>query len=149
MVIAGYGPVGRACADRLELMGLRVTIIELNTVTVRRQMALGRSIVYGDITNAGVLESAGVPDADAVVLTIPDEEAMLRACQLCRRLAPRAFIAARAGVLSRGIAAKELGADDVTVAEIATAASMADSVASALEARNVGRGVGDATPEEA
>ncbi|MAY74536.1 MAG: hypothetical protein CMJ31_07505 [Phycisphaerae bacterium] len=147
VVIAGYGPVGRACADRLELLGVRVTIIELNTATVRRQLALGRSIIYGDITNAGVLESAGVPDADAVLLTVPDEEAMLRACQLCRRLAPSAFIAARAAVLSRGIVARELGADDVTVAEIATAASMADSVATAL-AERTGRKAPTSAPAE-
>jgi Kef-type K+ transport system membrane component KefB len=134
-IIAGYGPVGRACADRLVAEGVPVTIIEMNPRTVKLQRQMGRSIVYGDVTNAEVLESAGVVDADAVVLTIPDEDAMLRACRAIRAVNPRAFIAARAGVLSKGLQARELGADHVTVEEIATADAMAKQVLDQLNRR--------------
>jgi len=134
-VVAGYGPVGRAVADKLVGEGVPVTIIELNTKTVRAQRGLGRSIVYGDVTNPEVLESAGVAEADAVLLTIPDEDAMLRACKAVRAINENVFIAARAGVLSRGLMAKELGADHVTVEELATADAMANQVLEQLKAR--------------
>lgn len=134
-IIAGYGPVGRAVADKLVAEGVPVTIIELNTRTVRTQRGMGRSIVYGDVTNPEVLESAGVHDADAVLLTIPDQEAMLRACRAVRAMNPNAFIAARANVLSKGLMAQELGADHVTVEEIATADTMAEQVLEQLKKR--------------
>ena len=135
VIIAGYGPVGRACADRLTGQGVRVTIVELNPKTVRTQRGMGRSIVYGDVTNPEVLDSAGIQDADAVLLTIPDEDAMLRACRAIRTANPRVFIAVRAGVLSKGLLARELGADHVTVEELATANVMAGQVLDKLRAR--------------
>lgn len=135
VVVAGYGPVGRAVVERLCEQGAQVTVIELNAATVRRQTALGRRVIYGDVTNPEVLEEAGVPHAEAVVLTIPDEEATLRACQVIRSLAPHAYVAARAHVLSRGLLAKELGADHVVVEEIATAAHMAEQVIEHLDQR--------------
>lgn len=124
VIIAGYGPVGRAVADRLEDEGVACTIIELNPTTVRMQTQLGRPIVFGDASNVEVLESAGVIDCDAVILTIPDDEAVLRACQAIRSVAPDVFIAARTDFLSQAMLASGFGADLVTVDEIATAEVM-------------------------
>ena len=61
--------------------------------------------VFGDIANRDVLESAGVHTAEAVILTIPDDEAVLRACRVIREINPTIFIAARTSYLSRAIAA--------------------------------------------
>lgn len=137
VVLAGYGVVGRAVADRLDTMGIRYTIIEYNPSTVEKQMKMGRSIVYGDAANADVLESAGVRHADAVILTIPDEDAVLRACQTVRAIRPDAFIAARTNFLSKGMLATRLGADHVTVEEIATAEAMAWEVTKQLAERAI------------
>lgn len=129
VVLAGYGVVGRAVAEKLKEMGLEYTIVELNPSTVRTQSELGIPIVYGDVSNREVLESAGVRAADVVVLAIPDDEAVLRACEVVRALAPDTFIAARTSFLSKGMAATRLGADHVTVEEMATAEAMAREVA--------------------
>lgn len=128
VVIAGFGVVGRAVAERFDTIGVPYTIIEFNPAAVRRQRDLGRSVVYGDVANVEVLESAHVRHADAVILTIPDEDAVLRACSAVRSLAPDAFIAARTNFLSKGMIASRLGADAVTVEEIATAEAMAHEV---------------------
>lgn len=128
VVIAGYGVVGRAIADRFAALGIEYTVIELNAATVRRQRELGRSVIYGDITNEEVLESAGVDDADAVILSIPDDDATLRACRLIRERAPQVFIAARTTYLSKAMIATTFGADHVTVEEMATAEAMAREV---------------------
>lgn len=128
VIIAGFGPVGRACAERLEKAGVRFTIIELNARTVRTQERLGRSILYGDATNPSVLESAGIEDARALILTILDEQAMLQSCRVARQANPDLFIAARAAVLSHAMHAKEIGADAVMVDEIAAALAMSDEV---------------------
>lgn len=132
VIIAGFGPVGRACAERLDKAGVRFTIIELNARTVRTQGRLGRSILYGDATNPSVLESAGIEDARALILTILDEQAMLQACRVARQVNPDVFIAARAAVLSHALHAKEIGANAVMVDEIAAALAMSDEVVKRL-----------------
>lgn len=139
VILAGYGVVGRAVAEKLDTLGINYTIVEFNPSTVKLQAGLGRSIVYGDVTNEAVLESAGAGHADAVILTIPDEEAVLRACQLVRAMNPGAFIAVRTNYLSKGMLATSLGADHVTVEEIATAESMAWEVTKRLTERALGQ----------
>lgn len=131
-IIAGFGLVGRAVADELMRMGVRTTIVEMNPSTVTRQAKLGRSIVFGDISSPDVLESAGIHTADALILTIPDAESTMRACQTVRRMRPGVFIVARTNFVSQGIAAAGLGANGVVVEEMATAKEMERLVKEAL-----------------
>lgn len=135
VIIGGFGPVGRSLADRFSVMGVDVTVIELNAATVQRQALIGRRVLYGDAANHEVLEQAGVRWADAVILTIPDDEAVLRACQAIRELSPHVFLAARTNFLSGKVVALQLGADVVTVSEIATATAMEKEVLDALVRR--------------
>ncbi len=132
IILAGFGPVARALADRLDIQKIPYTVVELNANTVHRQHVLGRRVVYGDITNREVLENAGVHHADAIVLTIPDDEAVMRATQVIREMNPAIFIAARTSYLSGKFTAMTLGADVVTVEEVATAVAMERDVLEGL-----------------
>lgn len=128
VIIAGFGPVGRALRRQLELRDVPTVIVDLNPETVRTQRANGNAAVFGDITNAPVLEEARIHRARAVALTVPDDEAMLKACRAIRAVRGDVLIIVRAGVMSSGLRAREAGADLVTVAEIATAEVMARDV---------------------
>ncbi|MCC6660527.1 MAG: cation:proton antiporter [Phycisphaerales bacterium] len=141
-IVAGFGPVGRAVADSLSRGGVDVTVVELNARTVQKQAGLGRSVVYGDASNVQVLESAGLGRADAVILTMPDEEAMLRACRVIRSIRPDIFIAARANALSRALQAMQLGADHAVVEEMVTAEAMASQVLLKVRQRIAGEDTG-------
>jgi ribosome-associated translation inhibitor RaiA len=132
VIIAGFGPVGRRLADVLGEAGIPVTIIDANVRTVATQEARGRRIVHGDVTDAGVLAAAGIRDAAAIAITIPNGAAAGRASEVARSLSPSVFIAARARHLSEAIQAKQKGADAVTVEELITAQAMAASVANAV-----------------
>lgn len=133
VIIAGFGPVGRTLADRFATRGIDVTVIELNPRTVQRQAALGRRIVYGDVTNPEVLESAGLREADAVIITIPDEDSMFRAVSQVRSQAPDIFLAVRVSYLSSAFRAQTLGANHATVEEVATAVTMEREVLAQLD----------------
>lgn len=135
IIIAGFGVVGRNLAEHFSARDIDFTIVDLNTGTVLRQNELGHKTVYGDISNIDVLESAGLHDAEAVVITIPDDDMALRAVTTIRRSRPDVFIAVRAGYLSRAIMAHEAGADHVTIEEVATAQDMAVKVLDQLERR--------------
>jgi CPA2 family monovalent cation:H+ antiporter-2 len=121
VIIVGFGLAGRCVVDLLDQAELPYTIIEQNSVTVETQRALGRNILEGDATKAETLVKAGLNTASILALTIPDEEAVLRATALARRLRPEIYIIARTNYSSKGMRASQLGADDVIKAEQAVA----------------------------
>lgn len=139
VIIAGFGVVGRNLAEHFAAREIPYTVIELNPDTVVRQQQLGKTTVFGDATNPDVLESAGIESAEAIVMTIPDDEATVRACRVVRQIRPDVFIAVRAGYLGRAIAAHEGGADHVTIEEVVTAQDMAVKVVAELERRFANR----------
>ena len=132
VVVAGYGPVGRAVAEQLSQDGVSVKVIELNLSTIERQLDLDQPIIYGDVCDPTILERAGIRQAEAIILTIPDAQAAVRACRVARSLAPRAVIAVRVNHLSEGLEAKQAGADEVIVEELVTAQAMRDAVCGRL-----------------
>lgn len=127
-IIAGYGPGGRRIARELTARGMAFCVIELNAATVREESALGTWIVYGDASNAAVLESAGIHRAGAVILTFPDATAIQRACTAIRALSVSTFIVARVATIRHARAAEGLGADRIVTDEMATAELMATVV---------------------
>jgi len=139
VIIAGFGVVGRNLAEHFGAAGIPFVVIELNPETVRRQRKLGRAIVFGDVANPEVLESANLHGAEAIVLTIPDDDGTLRACRSIRSLSPTVFIAARTSFLSRANQATELGVNQVTIEEVATARDMASQVMRMLTKKGLGK----------
>jgi CPA2 family monovalent cation:H+ antiporter-2 len=121
VIIVGFGLPGRCVADLLDRAKLSYTIIEKNPVTVETQRALGRDVREGSGTDAETLVKAGLNSASILALTIPDEEGVLQAISLARRLRPEIYIIARTNYSSKGMKASQLGADDVIKAEQAVA----------------------------
>ncbi|MEL7484181.1 MAG: hypothetical protein AAFN41_07485, partial [Planctomycetota bacterium] len=68
-----------------------------------------------------------------VVVWDRQDDGMLRACRVIRNMNKTAFIAARTNYLSKAFLAKELGANHVTVEELATAEAMAEQVLSCFD----------------
>ena len=128
VIIVGFGLAGRCVADLLDRAKLSYTIIEKNPVTVETQRALGRDIMKGDATDAATLVKAGLNTAAILALTIPDEDAVLNATSLARRLRPEIYIIARTNYSSKGMKASQLGADDVIKAEQAVAIQFYDKL---------------------
>ena len=85
-------------AGRRFSIRLTVAVFEATAerATVEKQAKLGKRAVFGDISNPDVLESVGIHEADAVVLTIPDDDATLRACRAIRQIRADVFIAVAA-----------------------------------------------------
>ena len=121
VIIAGFGLSGRCVADLLDRASIEYVVIEKNPATVDTQRALGRTIIEGDVTDAATLMSAHLHSASMLALTIPDEEAVLRATAMARKLRPEVFIIARTTHASKGMEASRLGADRVIKAEQAVA----------------------------
>ena len=121
VIIAGFGLAGRWVADIFDRHGIRYVIVDQNPETVEAQRALGRSIMQGDVSDPETLKSAGIHEASILALTIPDEDAVLRAVKVARDLRPGIYIVARTNYSSAGMQATQLGADVVIKAEQAVA----------------------------
>lgn len=132
VIVAGYGPVGRAVTQRLEQAGAAVTIIDLNGRAMEKQATLHKPVIHGDVREPTVLQAAGIAEADALVLTIPEEQHAVQACWVARRLNPAIYIAARTNFVSQGMLATEAGADHVVVEEVVTAEAMQGAVVQQL-----------------
>ncbi len=121
VVIAGFGPVGRRVAELLEDAGIGHVVIELNPQTVREPASKLRRYVFGDAARAEVLSAAGLQDANVLALTIPDEQATLRACGAARRVRRDIYIVARVRAALGREAARAAGADRIVADELAAA----------------------------
>jgi len=86
VIIAGYGPVGRSVHHALRDAGVQAVIIEMNMDTVLLLKASGVKAIYGDASNPGILDQAGIARASHLVVTVPDRslrQAMLAAARSC------------------------------------------------------------------
>jgi len=128
VIVVGYGPVGRVVTERLRGVGIAVKIVELNQQTVDMQLNLGHEAVYGNVSDPNVLHQADVNGADALILTIPDQEAALNACTVARRMTPDLYIGVRMNHTSWAMRATAAGANHVTIEELVTAEAMQSAV---------------------
>ncbi|RYD49659.1 MAG: CBS domain-containing protein, partial [Verrucomicrobiaceae bacterium] len=71
-IVVGYGPVGRSVHHVLQEAGLSTVVIDMNMDTVSALQAEGQAAIYGDASNQGVLEQAGMKKASHIVVTLPN-----------------------------------------------------------------------------
>jgi voltage-gated potassium channel Kch len=124
-VIAGFGLPGRAVAETLDARGVPYCVIEVNEQTVSRCLRAGMRIIEGDAGDPRTLDRAEIGRATLFVVAIPDDDVMLKAVAMGRKLNPNVRIVARCAYLSAGMKATAAGADEVVVAEQVMATEMA------------------------
>jgi CPA2 family monovalent cation:H+ antiporter-2 len=117
LVIVGFGLSGRKIARIARESGIAYTVIEANPETVRRELAAGEPIFFGDAGQPGILRCAGVDRARALLVVISDPGAVLRVVRAARALNPGLFIAVRVRYAGEVQALRENGADEVIAEE--------------------------------
>ncbi len=95
VIIIGYGPAGQQVSEALQDNGLAPGIIELNPEAIHRARSTGLHIHIGDATSTDVLNHAGISDARAVIVTVPDPRAARDITAAVRALAPQTSLLVR------------------------------------------------------
>ena len=116
-VILGYGRVGHSVARVLDSRGFAWIAIEGDFHVARDARQAGAPVVFGEAGAPSVLDRAGVVNAHALVVAIPDALATRQAVAYARHRNPRVEIVARAHSEAEGIELHRLGAARVVVAE--------------------------------
>lgn len=96
ILIIGFGPAGQRVAEGLlESHQQKVVAVDLNhdNIAIAKQYGLGSLV--GDATQREILEHAGIHEAQAIVITVPDHATVRHLIHLVRDIAPEVFIIAR------------------------------------------------------
>ena len=95
VLVIGFGPAGRVVAERVREGGGHVVILDLNRRGVADARRLGFTAFLGDGQHEDILLHAGVRDAMAVVVTVPEPAVAVGIVRLLRIVAPGSVIVAR------------------------------------------------------
>lgn len=127
-VVVGYGPVGQAVSRLLCDNKIDVTIIELNIETVQSLQSKGMRAMYGDAIHLGTLKKAGVADAEAFVISVPNITGSKEIIKQVRKINSRIRILVRTEYFNKQEELSVCGADAVFSDEGEVALSMAEFI---------------------
>ncbi|HTP41764.1 MAG TPA: cation:proton antiporter [Nitrospiria bacterium] len=120
VIIAGFGLNGRNLARVLKEAGIPYVIVDLYADTIRRGLAQGEPMHYGDVTQREVLERLGIEHARLLVLAVSDPFATRRVIPVARQANPEIHIVARTRYVREVEELLRLGADQVVPEEFET-----------------------------
>ena len=83
-IIIGAGRTGRALAERLELDGENVILVETDHEEAERSREAGYTVVEGDGTDDQTLKEAGIERAGSLIATTDNDDVNLLVCQQAR-----------------------------------------------------------------
>jgi CPA2 family monovalent cation:H+ antiporter-2 len=96
VLLAGFGPAGQLVASELiEHFGDRITVLDLNPKAAAAVDQYGINFHLGDAGSAEVLEHARIQEAAALIVTLPDPQAVRNVVHTARQLCPQVTIIAR------------------------------------------------------
>ena len=124
-VVVGYGPVGRTVARLLRDAGLTTVVIDMNLDTVAELRRQGSSAVFGDASREAILESAGVPRASHMVVTLPHTADRLAIVSAARNLNPKVKTFVRAHYIREREELEHVGTTAAIFEEAEAAVSLA------------------------
>ncbi|MBN9523019.1 cation:proton antiporter, partial [bacterium] len=124
-VVVGFGPVGRTVARLLHDAGLDTAVIDLNMDTVDELRGRGETAVYGDASQAAILESAGVERASHLVITLPQGADRAAVVATARGLNAKLKIFVRAHYLRERGELEHVGASAAIFEEAEAAVALA------------------------
>lgn len=120
VIIVGFGMNGKNVARVLKETGIQYIVIELNPDTVRRELAKGEKIIYGDITKDEILHHTNIQRANVIVFAISDPQSTRIGLQLAKRLNPSVHAIVRTRYTSEIEDLMTIGADVVIPEEFET-----------------------------
>lgn len=120
LVIIGFGLNGHNLAKAAKSAKIPYSIIEMNAATVRKELANGEPITFGDAANETVLHHVQINKARVAVIAISNAEATKRIVSAIRHLTGNPYIIVRTRYVNEIEENLKLGADEVIPEEFET-----------------------------
>lgn len=110
IVLAGFGRVGRRIGEILSIAGKPFVALDSDALIVKKERANGHPVFYGDVRKPELLKTAGVCNAQAIIVTLNDPDATEEIVSSLRRTYPEKNIYARCQSLNQCRELRKLGA---------------------------------------
>lgn len=120
VIIVGFGLNGRNLARVLSETGIKYVVVELNPDTVKRELAKGEKIIYGDSSKEEILNKANIKTANIIVFAISDPQTTRRSLLLSKQINPNIYSIVRTRYINEIGGLIALGADEVIPEEFET-----------------------------
>ncbi|MCI0855430.1 MAG: cation:proton antiporter [Chloroflexi bacterium] len=117
-VVCGYGPVGRELVQALKQREFPFIVVELDPYRTDELKKANVPWIYGDATNAAVLEACRVLDARLVAVTLSEPAAAEAIVRRAKEINPRVDVVVRAEGGQERITLMEAGAEEVVHPEL-------------------------------
>jgi CPA2 family monovalent cation:H+ antiporter-2 len=127
-IVVGYGPVGRAVDEALRQAGTRTVVVDLNMDTVAQLNGRGRLAIFGDASQPGILEQAGLARASHLVVTLPHSVNRTPMIAAARQLNPTCRILVRARYLRERAELEQVGTTAECFEEVEAAVALTSLV---------------------
>ena len=124
VVLVGFGRVGTRVHADLRASGRWVVVIEDDPERAREAMAQGIEVVDGNAVDDAVLEAAGLPSADVLIIAIPEGYEAGAILERARRFSSDLRVIARAHSDAEAEHLQKLGTCEVVMGESAIAGAM-------------------------
>ena len=114
VVVCGYGATGEAAVGELLARGTSpdcIVVVDADPHRLRAVEALGVATVEGDATHNAVLETAGIAEARAAIVTPGRDDTAVLIMLTIRRLAPEVRVSCAIRERENEIIARDAGAD--------------------------------------
>jgi CPA2 family monovalent cation:H+ antiporter-2 len=118
VVVVGYGRVGTQTAKVLRELDYDVIVVDLDAPSVERAENDGLLALFGDASNSDILTHAGLKNAEALVVTLPNHTSTELVVAAAHEVAPDLAIVARAGLIDGVQRLHDLGARHVINPEL-------------------------------
>ena len=124
-VVIGAGPVGSRVASNLHANGHEVSLIDFSPINLQPFAQQGMSTVAGDALETSTLESAGVPNAEMIVVSLPCDDTALQVVTQVAAVHPKSRVVVRCRYDQKVRRLMRAGATEVIADESLAAESLA------------------------
>ena len=128
VVIAGFGRVGAAVAQRLRAAGEAYVAVDLDPHRIAQARQRGLPVYYGDATRPEILDAVRIERARAVVVALDNPRAALQVVALLHYIFPELPVYARASDDAHAAELERAGAALVVPELVATGLKLAGSL---------------------
>jgi len=124
IVLCGYGRVGGYVGHGLVLSGLPLVVIDTDVTQIKKLLARGVSAIYGDATEAEILDYAQVDRAKFLVVAVPSALEQEQIIFAAKKLNPKIQILTRTHLSTNLRHFKSLGVTQVIQPEFEAAITL-------------------------
>lgn len=133
VVIAGFGRVGQAVAQRMESAGVPYIAVDLDPHRIAQARQRGLPVFYGDITRPEILDPLHLERARSIVVAVDSPKAALQLVAMVCYIFPDLEVHARARDDAHADELEKLGAHVVVPELVATGIELAGSILDATD----------------